>query len=239
MSPRSRSIPDVSSTERPSTAQGVVLAQLRQMIVNGDLAPGDPIRQDAVAERLNISRLPLREALKVLEGEGQVVYWPHRGYRVRKLSIEDLLEVYRLRELLESEAVRESVAKMSDDQLTRIVQAESEFERAHALDDVTAMMATNRLFHFTILEGALMPRLMQFVRILWDSTDAYRSIYYYDARNRRLVIREHRATIRAIKSGDAEKVVQLLNGHRDSAILAVRRVVGSRPHAAARITTMR
>ncbi|WP_460464434.1 GntR family transcriptional regulator [Arthrobacter pigmenti] len=68
-----------ASGRRPPTAQAFVLEQLRQSIVAGDLLPGQALRQDALAERFGVSRVPLREALKTLEGEDQVVYEPHRG----------------------------------------------------------------------------------------------------------------------------------------------------------------
>ena len=94
---------------RPPTAQEAVLAELRRAIVTGELAPGEQVLQDALAERFGVSRVPLREALKILEGEGQVTYRPHRGYFVAELDVDDLREVYRIRDLLESEAVRVAV----------------------------------------------------------------------------------------------------------------------------------
>lgn len=92
------------SMARPPTTQEFVLQELRNAIVRGELPPRQPIRQDAIAQRFGVSRVPLREALKILEAEGQVVYRPHRGYSVAELALSDLLEVYRLRQLLESEA---------------------------------------------------------------------------------------------------------------------------------------
>lgn len=82
---------------RPPTAQEFVLTELRRAIVSGQLRPGAAIRQDTLAESLGVSRVPLREALKILEGEGQVTYRPHRGYFVADLSYDDLREVYRIR----------------------------------------------------------------------------------------------------------------------------------------------
>ncbi|GAB3908900.1 hypothetical protein GCM10029964_109490 [Kibdelosporangium lantanae] len=96
-------------TKRPPTAQEFVLDELRRLILTGEMAAGAPIRQDALAERFGVSRVPLREALRTLEGEGQVTYRPHHGYQVANLSMADLLEVYRIRELLETEATRLAV----------------------------------------------------------------------------------------------------------------------------------
>ena len=89
------------------------MAELRLAIASGDLRPGEQVLQDALAERFGVSRVPLREALKILEGEGQVVYRPHRGYFVAELDLDDLREVYRIRDLLESEAVRVAVPQIN------------------------------------------------------------------------------------------------------------------------------
>ncbi|WP_309072602.1 GntR family transcriptional regulator, partial [Arthrobacter sp.] len=86
-----------TSPKRPPTAQAFALAELRRMIIAGEVQPGEPLRQDALAERLGVSRVPLREAFKILEGEGQIVYQPHRGFKVARLSLADLLETYRIR----------------------------------------------------------------------------------------------------------------------------------------------
>jgi DNA-binding GntR family transcriptional regulator len=82
---------------RPPTTQEAVLAELRRMIARGEIRPGAQIVQDALADELGVSRVPLREALKMLEGEGLVTYRPHHGYFVTELSLADLLEVYRIR----------------------------------------------------------------------------------------------------------------------------------------------
>jgi DNA-binding GntR family transcriptional regulator len=79
------------STERRVTAQDTVLVALRADILDGTLAPGDQVVQESLAERYGVSRVPLREALKALEAEGQVVYHPHRGYFVTELSVADLV----------------------------------------------------------------------------------------------------------------------------------------------------
>ena len=80
------------TAERRVTTQDVVLRALRKDLLTGQLGPGDQIVQESLADRYGVSRVPLREALKTLESEGQVVYYPHRGYFVAELSVDDLLE---------------------------------------------------------------------------------------------------------------------------------------------------
>ena len=206
---------------RPPTAQEAVLTELRRAIGTGELSGGQQIRQDALAQRLGVSRVPLREALKILEGEGQVVYRPHRGYFVAELDVDDLRELYRIRDLLESEAIRLAAETLNENDLRRIAEAATAVERADATGDLVAMMAANRRFHFLIIEAAGMPRMARLIRILWNATDAYRSLYYADPGHRLRVQREHRAVIDALSARDAELAVRLLRDHRENAVAAV------------------
>lgn len=212
---------------RPPTAQQFVLDELRRAITSGELKPGAPIRQDALAERLDVSRVPLREALKMLESEGLVVHHAHRGYFVTELSLADLSEIYRIREILEAEAVRAATARMSPETLASLLEAQHEVERTGAAGDVTAMAAANRRFHFLLIEASGMPRLVRLIGTLWDATDAYRSLYYGEALNRERVVHEHRAVLDALRDGDAEQAVQRLDEHRAHAVSALRGVLGS------------
>ncbi len=213
---------------RPPTAQEAVLAELRRAIISGELRPGEQVLQDALAERFGVSRVPLREALKILEGEGQVIYRPHRGYFVAELDIDDLREVYRIRDLLESEAVRVAVPKITREQITALAEALEAVEHASAAGDLQMMTEANRRFHFGLIESAGMPRLSRLVRVLWDATDVYRSLYYSDGNHREAVHDEHRAVLEAVRLGDAERAVTELRTHRDRAVSALERVLPAR-----------
>ncbi|SDK38048.1 DNA-binding transcriptional regulator, GntR family [Actinopolyspora mzabensis] len=207
---------------RPPTTQQFVLDELRRAILSRELAPNQPIRQDSVAHELGVSRVPLREALKTLEAEGQVVYRPHRGYTVAELSLADLLEVYRLRELLETEASLVSATK-ADERDSATVRAELRaVAEAAANGDLVEMIAANRRFHFAILEPADMPWLMRMVRTLWDTTDAYRAVYYNAPANRSRVLEEHEAIVRAFEARDGAELAGLLQQHREHAVAALR-----------------
>lgn len=213
---------------RPPTAQEAVLAELRLSIISGELRPGEQVLQDALAERFGVSRVPLREALKILEGEGQVIYRPHRGYFVAELDIDDLREVYRIRDLLESEAVRVAVPQITGDELAALTMALEDVERASASGDLVTMAEANRRFHFGLIEAAQMPRLSRLVRVLWDATDVYRSLYYSDGGHREAVNDEHSAVLEAVRAGDADRAEALLRTHRERAVSALERVLPAR-----------
>ncbi len=104
---------------RPPTAQGAVLAELRSRILSGTLPAGSALRQEELSAQLGVSRVPVREALRMLEVGGPRHLRAHRGYRVVELRIEDLEEIYHLRGLIEDDLVRRAVGTWSEDDLTR------------------------------------------------------------------------------------------------------------------------
>ncbi|MFD0890442.1 GntR family transcriptional regulator [Streptosporangium algeriense] len=212
----------------PQTTHQYVLEQLRRAILTGKLAPGSPIRQDALAEQLGVSRVPLREALKILEGEGQVVYRARRGYIVAELAFEDFLEVYRIRQILEEEAARKAVSRITDEEIVRLEEAHAEVVAAGQAGEITAMAVANRRFHFTLFETAGMPRIRRFLSILWDATDVYRSLYYSEVVNRERVDHEHRGIIDAVRDRDADRLVRLLDEHRAGTVATFREFMAER-----------
>jgi len=214
-------VPSPERLPRPPTVPAFVLGELRRLIAVGELVPGQPLRQEDLAERLGVSRVPVREALNTLESEGRVVHEPHRGYRVTELSLADLLEVYRLRQLLEAEAVRATIALGSAQVLTDLRMVGAEVERANAVGDLLAMNEANRRFHFVLVTSAGLPRLERILRALWDATEAYRRLYYEESGNRERVEHEHAGIVDAFAAGDAELVIRLLDEHRGHATTAL------------------
>lgn len=211
--------------QRPPTAQQAVLAELRRVITTGRLRPGQQIIQEALATELGVSRVPLREALKILEGEGQVTYVAHRGYFVTELSLPDLLEVYRIREILEAEAIRVALPQMTAEDIDRLAEAESDVRAAADAADVVAMTAANRRLHFALIEACALPRLVRLIHLLWDATEVYRAVYYNEERSRELVVAEHRALVAAARAGDVGTTLRVLTEHRQHAIAALRPVL--------------
>jgi DNA-binding GntR family transcriptional regulator len=217
---------------RPPTAQEAVLAELRRSILEGELAPGAQILQDRIAESLGVSRVPVREALKMLEGEGLVSYAPHRGYFVTELDAAELTEVYEIRALLEAEAVRRALPFMGEEDYERMQEAVADMEAAEERGEIVALTAANRRFHFAMIEPCGMPRLTRIIRQLWDSTDPYRSVYYGDERSRKLVHTEHRAIFEAVRKHDADELVRCLDAHRDHAVDSLTNILDGRPAGA-------
>lgn len=199
---------------RPQTAQQAVLAELRGLIIRGELAPGAPIHQESLADLFGVSRVPVREALKILEGEGFVVYAAHRGYSVAKLEVADLLEIYDLRGVLESHVTRAAVPRLEEADLVRMREAMTAMDRAADDQDMVAVGVQNRAFHFALFDRSRLNRAVEMIRRLWDTTDPYRSLYFQRPLNRETVNAEHALIYNACAARDVDKVVELLEVHR-------------------------
>ncbi len=202
----------------PPTAQEAVLRELRRAIMARELKPGDRVGQGEVADRLGVSRVPVREALKVLEAEGQVTYRPHRGFTVTELSFAELQELYLMRRLLESEAVRQAMPAVDEALLGKLWELLEETERVCAAGDFLGVMEYDREFHMALFERSRLPRLIQSIRVLWQNAGPYRSVFLNDPDSRSRARREHRAIVKACEKGDAEGAVAALDIHRDNAI---------------------
>jgi len=205
--------------QRPKTAQEAVLQEIRLRMLDGRLQPGQAIRPDAIGSELGVSAVPVREALRILEGEGHVHNRPHKGYVITELDFDDLNEIYRIRGLLENEAVRQAIPKLPAETVSTLRSIVGQMGEVG--DDVTGLTAINRRFHFTLFEAAEMPHLLRILRTLWDSSDRYRTRYLMAPEHRELVHEQHRRIMDAIADGDTDRVIREKALHRDHAITAL------------------
>lgn len=205
-------------TSVPATAQQHAVDALRWMIVAGALRPGARVNQEDVAEEIGLSVAPVREALRVLEQEGQVTYRPRRGYFVTELKRNDLEEIYAMRQLLEERAARYALPHLDDEALGHIRDAAAGCVRAADTGDVAGELAANRRFHLGILEPCGQPHLLRVIRMLWDSTEAYRALYYNLPDERNASLDAHERILAALGRHDADEVVRELDDHRQRAL---------------------
>jgi DNA-binding GntR family transcriptional regulator len=199
---------------RPQTMQAAVLAELRRRINDGALRPGDVIRVDAVAEELGVSRIPVREALKILEGEGLVTHRPHVGYAVPSLTTEEIEEIYWLRALLEGEALRLALERATDGDRAEARAAYDAADRALAKGDVNAFSEHARRFHTAILASCRRPRLLRLLEGLWDATETYRPASHLDEDGQAALQAEHQVMLDAFLTGDARRLADATDQHR-------------------------
>lgn len=200
----------------PAAASGVgstrVASYLRQAILGGDLRPGDRIRQEEVAARLGASRLPVREALRMLEAEGLTEHVAHKGARVPRLSPHEVDVVYRMRERLEPLALAESMPRLGPDEHARLEVVQ---QRIEDNEDVEKFLDLDREFHMLTYSGCDIDPLMSNVTRLWNSTQHYRRAFIaLGGRSRMWVVNaEHRLILDAVVRQDADDGERFLGGH--------------------------
>lgn len=172
-----------------------------------------------------MSIVPVREAMRVLEQEGQLTYRPRRGHFVTELRIEDLEEIYGLRDWLEEQAVRYTMVRLDSDMKVRLAAAALECREAAVRRDVLAELAANRAFHFSLMDAPGRPHTLQIIANLWDRTEAYRALYYNLDEENDAVLDAHDRIVAATLADDVDQVVDLLRKHRDRALDVLRGIL--------------
>lgn len=207
---------------RTPTAQARAVAALRAAILEGDLRPGQRVNQEAWAARVGVSLIPIREALGTLAGEGLVTYRPRRGYAVTELDLGELEEIYRIRGLLETDALERGVPHATDADVERLGAAASECRAAAARGDAVAQLAANRRFHDALHALAGSTTLVRLIDQLWDTTEAYRALYYALPGEADAAHEAHEALVEAVAARDGDRTIRLQDAHRERALDALR-----------------
>ncbi|HET7277588.1 MAG TPA: GntR family transcriptional regulator [Dermatophilaceae bacterium] len=219
--------PDGASPTSTAAASERVAESLRQAILSGEIVPGQRVRQEEVAERLSSSRLPVREALRMLEAEGLIEHRANKGARVPRLSMHEVDVVYQMRERLEPLALSESLPHLTDTDLRRLEELQTRIEantgEGNTGEDkagdnnsgVADFLALDREFHLLTYAGCQIDTLTAIVNRLWNVTQHYRRAFMALSGPGRMwvVNAEHRLLLDAIQRRDAVDAERYLGGH--------------------------
>jgi DNA-binding GntR family transcriptional regulator len=203
-------------TLRPSdgarTLADVALAELREAIVSGEIPPGTPIRLQEYVERLSMSTVPIREALRFLEQKGLIERRPHRGVVVSEMSATDLEDTYNIRLDLESMAVRKAAPRIGEKDRVFLLGLVDKYEAALRADDGSAPDVHTKL-HMSIYEFADSRWLRLLLPTLWDNSERYRRLQMQVRGTIEQRVEEHRVLVEACASGDPEFAASELQAH--------------------------
>ena len=184
------------------------------MIMRGEIGEGEQLRQDAIAADLQVSRIPVREALRQLEAEGLINIVAHRGAVVSSLSSNEIEELFEIRALLECEVLRLSIPRLT----------EADFEKAEAIlatfdkallpkGDVSSWGRLNSQFHAILYSRADRPHFMSMIRQINNNGERYTRLQLYLTRAFERAKREHRQLVELCRKRDIEAACNLLRQH--------------------------
>lgn len=155
--------------EGPRTKTDYAVNALRAMVQHGELQPGARINVGALARQLAISPTPVREAVRLLQAEGMLVYSPHRGARVAELAVTELDDLYQISEALEGLATELAAERLTDDELAYLRATENEMAAAVRARRREVLYRLNDEFHLGIYHGARCPRLVRLILNVWQA----------------------------------------------------------------------
>ena len=199
--------------ERPRRRQPtheMVASVLREAITTGHLRANEPLPQDEIAAQLRVSHIPVREALRQLESEGLVTYQPNRGAAVSALTSDEIREIYEIRAILETAAIRRAAVRLTAAELLHARGLLDQAEQAAAGAEWGALDVE---FHEAVYALEDRPRLHELITGLLRRVDRYWLSHGLMLKHRDLFDREHRKLLEAVERRDGEAAVALLEAH--------------------------
>ena len=202
-----------------------VFFTLRDRILKGELSPGDRLMEIPLAEKLGVSRTPVREAIRLLEREGLAITIPRRGAQVARMTEKDLSDVLEVREALDELAAEKACKNMNDEIIEKLSAAMDEFKRAARSDDIKVIVEADEAFHHIIYEAADNPRLLSIVDNLKEQMYRFRFEYIRGEDSYDTLISEHLSIIEGLKKKDVDFVKKMMHTHLQNQIEAVRQII--------------
>jgi DNA-binding GntR family transcriptional regulator len=189
------------------------LEELREAIILGEIQPGAPLRLDELASSLGMSISPIREAVRQLEALGLAVHVPHQGARVVALDVEELRDLFSVRLVLESHALRLAAKHFAGADEARARALLDASTAARAAGDVRAALRAHSEFHFALYEAARSPWLVRLIRPAWDSSERFRPVLFSRGKlqDRHLAFDEE--LLAACVARDGGRAANALRGH--------------------------
>ncbi len=199
----------------------VVFNTLREAILRGELKPGERLMEIRLANKLGVSRTPIREAIRKLELEGLVLMIPRKGAEVAQITEKSLRDVLEVRRALEDLAVQLACLRMSSQTLEDLKAAAKAFEEILGDEDITAVAEADVKFHDVIYMATDNQRLISLLNNLREQMYRYRVEYLKKKECHKQLLWEHQEIIRAIEAGEIDVATQVTKQHIDNQVEAV------------------
>jgi DNA-binding GntR family transcriptional regulator len=199
--------------QNPRNLKEAVHQRLKESIVRGEIAAGTKLAETRLAQKLGVSRTPLREAINRLEQDGFVEIIPRRGAYVKKHSLQGILENLELREVLEGLAVRLASRHATPEMIRKMKACFQRFSERNVEGSISSYAHQNIRFHNLIIQASQNQKLIAIIRNLFDQMDMVRLHTIVLPGRARKSLSEHSAIIRYIEKGQAQKAEKNLRVH--------------------------
>ena len=209
----------------------VVFNTLRQAILKGELEPGERLMEIQLAERLGVSRTPIREAIRKLELEGLVLMIPRKGAEVAKISARSLRDVLEVRRALEELAIGLACQRMSEEEVGNLQKAQEDFKNAIAEGDAMKIAETDEHYHDVIYEGTQNAKLTQMLNNLREQMYRYRLEYIKDEDKRKILVLEHEKILKTVRERKVAEAKEAVREHIDNQEITVARNITEKENA--------
>ena len=206
----------------------VVFNTLRQSILTGELKPGERLMEIHLADKLGVSRTPIREAIRKLELEGLVTMIPRRGAEVAQITEKNLKDVLEVRRALDALTVELACERITEEEMEQLQDARDAFEKAIKTKDANKIAQADVVFHDIILLASRNDRLMQMLANLSQQMYRYRLEYVKDDEHYDRLIEEHNTIVDAISRRDSKVGAQAIISHIDNQEKSIIRSIAAR-----------
>jgi len=194
---------------------------LRENIISGNLNPGEKVNEYQVAKLLNISRPPIREAFRLLTAEGLITLVPRKGAFVSELSIQEVKEIYEMKSMMESFAVRSAIPVIGEKEVSGLDSMNNSMEEKIKQDNFKAILKLNIEFHRKMIKMSKNEKLIRFYESIVLSIRRYQRIGLSAPTSWETSLQEHRNIVEAIRCKNIELAEKLTREHTMRATLRV------------------
>lgn len=191
----------------------VVFNTLRRAIITGEFAPGERLMEISLANRLGVSRTPVREAIRKLELEGLVIMIPRKGAQVAKITEKSLRDVIEIRCVLEEFAASLACERITPEGRENLKDSHENFVEAVKNGDILDIVEKDERFHDAIFQATSNERLITIINNLREQFYRYRMEYVKDIEQHSVLVNEHELLLRAIYDGDSETAKRIMRTH--------------------------
>ena len=211
--PVSETAPTHADEREPSTLHANLVKRIRELVIEGDLEPGAKVPERILCERFNVSRTPLREALKTLASEGWLEILPHKGARVTRLNEEDIDQMFPIMGALEALSGELACANLSEEQFAEIRALHYQMALHYTRRELAPYFHINQLIHEKILAAAANPLLVQMYQTLSGRIRRARYVANMSENRWAQAIEEHEEMLSALASRDGQSLADVLRRH--------------------------